>query len=70
MAEGREVGDEVGAAEEGVGDWSDFLKTEDEDVWRRGGGEGGEEVGGENGWVNEFAAAIEGYDIGIESGHC
>ena len=70
MAEGREVGDEVGAAEEGVGDRGDFLKTEDKDVRRRAGGEGGEEVGGEDGWVDGFAAAIEGYDVGIESGHC
>ena len=70
MAEGGEVGDEVGAAEEGVGDWGDFLEAEDKDVRRRGRGEGGEEVGGEDGWVNGFAATIEGYDVRIEGGHC
>ena len=32
VAEGREVGDQVGAAEEGVGDWGDLLEAEDEDI--------------------------------------
>lgn len=65
MAEGREVGDEVGATEEGVGDWGDLLEAEDEDVGGGGVGEGGEEVGGEDGGVDGFAATVEGYDVGI-----
>lgn len=70
MAEAGEVGDEVGAAEEGVGDWGEFLEAEDEDVGRGGTGEGGEEVGGEDGGVNGFAATVECYDVGVQGGHC
>lgn len=69
MAEAGEVGDEVGAAEEGVGDWGEFLEAEDEDVGRGGAGEGGEEVGGEDGGVDGFAATVECYDVGIQGGH-
>ena len=70
MAEGGEIGNEVGAAEEGVGDWGDFLEAEDEDVGRGGTGDGGEEVGGEDRRVDEFAATVESYDVGIQGGHC
>ena len=70
VAEGREVWDEVGAAEEGVGDWGDLLEAEDEDIGWGGVGEGGEEVGGEDGGVNGCSATVEGYDVGIEGGHC
>lgn len=71
MAEGREVGDEVGAAKEGVSDWGNFLEAEDEDVWSDCGiREGGEEVVGEDGGVDRFAAAVEGYNVRIEGGHC
>ena len=72
MAEGREVGDKVGAAEEGVSDWGDFLEAEDEDI-RRGGcrvSKGREEAGREDGGVDGFAATIERYDIRFEGGHC
>ena len=69
MAEGGEVGDEVGPSEEGVGDRGDFLEAEDEDVGSGGGGEGGEEAGGEDGGVDGFAATVEGYDVGFEDGH-
>lgn len=69
MAELREVGDEIGATEEGVGDWGYFLEAEDEDVGGSGVGEGGEEVGGEDGRVDGFAATVEGHDVRIEIGH-
>ena len=69
MAEGGEVGEEVGAAEEGMGDWGELLEAEDEDIGGGGGGEGGEEVGGEDGGINWLAATVEGYDVGIECGH-
>ena len=65
MAEGREVRDEVGAAEEGVGDWGDLLEAENEDVGCGGVGEGGEEVGGEDGRVDGLAGAIESYNVGV-----
>lgn len=69
MAEGREVGHEEGAAEEGVSDWGDFLEAEDEDIGGRGVGEGGEEVGGEDGGIDEFAATVKGYGVDFEGGH-
>lgn len=69
MAEAGEVGDEVGAAKEGVGNWGEFLEAEDENVGRGGAGEGGEEVGGEDGGVDGFAATVECYDVGIQGGH-
>ena len=65
IAEAREVGDEVGAAEEGVGNWGELLEAEDEDVGRGGVGEGGEEVGGEGGRVDGLAATVECYDVWI-----
>jgi len=66
MPEGGEIVDEVGAAEEGVGDWGDLLKAEDEDVGRcLWFGQGGEEMGCEDGGTDGLAAAVEGYDIGI-----
>ena len=70
MAEGGEVGNEVGAAEEGVGDWGDCLEAEAVDGGRGGTGDGGEEGGGEDRGVDEFAAAIKSYDVGIQGGHC
>ncbi len=69
MAEGREVRDEVRATEEGVGDWGDFLKAENEDIGGGAIGEGGEEVGGEDGGVDGLAPTVEGYDVRIEGGH-
>ena len=65
MAEVGEVGDEVGAAEEGVGDWGELLEAEDEDVGWGGVGECGEEVSGEGGGVDRLAATIESYDVGV-----
>ena len=59
MAEAGEVGDEVGAAKEGVGYWGELLEAEDEDIRWGGVGEGGEDVGGEGGGVDGLAATIE-----------
>lgn len=62
--------DEVGATKKRVGDRSELLKTEDEDIW---GclelGEGIEEVGCEGWGADGLTAAVEGYNIGIEGGH-
>ena len=69
MTEAGEVGDEVGAAEEGVGDGGELLEAEDEDVGWGGVGEGGEEVGGEDGGVDGLPATIECNDVGVQSGH-
>ena len=65
MAEGREVRDKVGTAEERVGDWGDLLEAEDENVGCGGVGEGGEEVDGEDGRVDGLAGTIECYNVGI-----
>ena len=70
MAETREVGDEIGAAEERIRDWGYLLKAEDEDIGGGGVGEGGEEVVGEDGGVDKFAATVEGYDVRVQGRHC
>ncbi len=69
MAERGEVGDEVGSPKEGICNWGNFLKAEDEDVRRSRVSESREEVRREDIGVDGFAATVESYYIRIESGH-